>query len=89
MFEWDEFKRRQTLEVRRLDFAIVPVLFDGRPITTTVARSEVEVRFLTVCVFDDGRSDAVVWTQRGEAKRSISFRRASDDEERAYHARYG
>ena len=89
MFEWDEFKRRQTLQARRLDFAEAMVLFDGRSIMTTVARSDIEVRFLTVGLLDDGKPYSVVWTQRGEAKRIISFRRASDDEERAYHARHG
>ena len=89
MFEWDEFKRILTLEARGLDFAEATAMFDGRSIMTTLARSEVEVRFLTVGPLGDDKLYAVVWTERGENKRIISLRRASSDEKRTYHSRYG
>ncbi len=89
MFEWDEFKRILTLESRGLDFAEAAAMFDGRSILTTVAKSEVEAWCLTVGPLGDDKLYAVVWTERGENKRIISLRRASSDEKRTYHARYG
>ena len=79
----------RTLQRRELDFAVATFLFDGRPNVTMAARSEIEARFLTTGMLGEGKFYTVVWTQRGEAKRFISFRRAHNDEERAYHARHG
>ena len=64
-------------------------MFDGRPVVTLAARSETEVRYLTVGLLKDGKFHTVVWTKRAEAVRIITFRRSHDDEERAYHADHG
>ena len=88
MFEWDENKRQQCLEERGLDFSQSAALFDGRASLTIEAATQTEIRFLTTGQLWDGKFYTVVWTQRGEARRIISFRRARLDEERAHHARY-
>lgn len=88
MFEWDENKRRNCLETRGLDFTQSVALFDGRPSVTFPAQTESEARFLTTRQLWDGKFYTVVLTQRGDARRIISFGRAHDDEERAHHARF-
>lgn len=89
MFEWDESKRLKCLDSRELDFINAVALFDGRPVVTILAKTETEVRWVTWGRLADEKLYTVVWTQRGDARRIISFRRARIDEERAYHTRYG
>lgn len=89
MFEWDEAKRRSTLEERGLDFVEARPLFDGRAIVQAPARTATEARALTTGQLDDGKLYTVVWTWRGEARRIISFRRARDDEARRHAEAHG
>ena len=88
MFEWDERKRLRTLIDRGLDFIDAVLAFDGRPAVHVPATRDGEVRFLTVAVIE-GQFCTVVWTWRGTTRRIISFRRARDDEERAYRKAHG
>ena len=87
-FAWDEAKRAANLARHGLDFIDATALFDGRPGVTFPSPRGNEARFLTT-----GRLGAVfvtlVWTERSEAIRLISFRRARDAETRAYRARHG
>ena len=88
MFEWDENKRIRTLETRGLDFADATLIFDGRPCVTVAARHSDEVRFISTALLMEN-FHTVVWTWRGPDMRIISFRRARDEEARAYRAIYG
>ena len=88
--EWDEAKRRHTLETRGADFADVAHLeWD-----TALTRDEYdwegdEVRHVSIARLGiDGRLRVVVWCIRGDALRVISFRRAKPKEEKLYE-RYG
>jgi uncharacterized protein len=88
MLEWDERKRLQILRDRDLDFRDTAQMFDGRPSITMRSFRNDEDRFVSVAVVED-RLYTVVWMWRGENRRIISFRRASDAEERQYRALHG
>jgi uncharacterized DUF497 family protein len=88
MLEWDEAKRLKNLERRGLDFADADLLFDGRPVTTAPSRRSSEDRFVSTAEIE-GKLYTVVWLWRGEDQRIISFRRASNAEERAYRQTFG
>ena len=66
-----------------LDLIEATKLFDGRPVFTYPSPRHGEERFVTVGLLTN-RFFAVVWTERVEAIRLISFRRARDAEERKY-----
>jgi uncharacterized DUF497 family protein len=89
MFEWDEGKRALNLTKHGLDFRDARVLFDGRPVISIPARTETEERFLTIGRVRDDKFYTVVWTQRGTARRIISFRRSRHGEESRYIALHG
>ena len=89
MFEWDEGKRALTLEKHALDFQDAWRRFDGRPVISIPARTETETRFLTVGKLREDKFYTVIWTQRGEARRIISFRRSRHGEERQHIAVHG
>jgi uncharacterized DUF497 family protein len=82
-FEWDEKKRASNLANHGLDLIEATKLFDGRPVFTYPSPRHGEERFVTVGLLTN-RFFAVVWTERVEAIRLISFRRARDAEERKY-----
>ena len=87
-FEWDEKKRSINLRVHGLDLMDATRLFDGRPVYSYPSPRHGEERFVTVGLLV-GKFFAVVWTERAEAVRLISFRRARDAEERKYRAIFG
>ena len=87
-FEWDEKKRAINLADHGLDLIEATKLFDGRPVFTYPSPRHGEERFVTVGLLTN-RFFAVVWTERVEAIRLISFRRARDAEERKYRAIFG
>ena len=88
--EWDEAKRRRTLETRGADFADALHLDWDRALTRDEYDWEGdEVRHVSIArLRTDGRLHVVVWCTRGDAVRVISFRRAKAKEERLYE-RYG
>jgi uncharacterized protein len=88
LFEWDENNREINLERHKLDLIDGRNLFDGRPVITYPSPRHAEARFVNVGPIGS-RFYAVVWTERGDAVRLISFRRARYGEERAYRARFG
>ncbi len=88
VFEWDEAKRLTNLNRRGLDFADADLLFDGRPVATSSSLRNDEHRFVSTAKIDD-KPYTVVWTWRGDNQRIISFRRASNAEERAYRQVFG
>ena len=81
-------KRIAVLEARGLDFIDAEILFDGRPLYTIASPRGAEERWLSVGELN-GRLVAVVWTQRREAIRIITMRRARSEEKRRYRALYG
>jgi uncharacterized DUF497 family protein len=79
--EFDEEKRRQTLEHRGLDFVDAAALFEGTTIIFLDDREDYgEDRFQTVGYLGE-RLVMVVWTPRGEARRIISMRKCNAREQ--------
>ncbi len=87
-FKWEEKKRAINLADHGLDLIDATKLFDGRPVFTYPSPRHGEERFVTVGQLTN-RFFAVVWTERVEAIRLISFRRARDAEERKYRTIFG
>jgi uncharacterized DUF497 family protein len=83
MFEWDEAKRLTNLARHAVDFADVDLVFDGRPLITAPSYRNNENRFVSTAEIS-GNLYSVVWMWRGRNQRIISFRRASNAEEKAY-----
>lgn len=84
--EYDDAKRKATLENRGLDFAAAGQIFAGMTFTSPDDRADYgESRFITVGWLDR-RMVVVVWTQRGEARRIISMRKANEREQARYQA---
>jgi hypothetical protein len=79
--EFDPDKREQTLRARGLDFAQAGEIFDGQHFSQPDTRADYgEERHITVGTLQ-GRLVVVVWTQRGEARRIISMRKANEREQ--------
>lgn len=84
MFEWDEAKRRATIEKHGIDFLDAAEILNG-PHYVLDGNSQVEIRKIAVGWLD-GRHIAVVYTLRGEAIRLITARKARRDERERYQA---
>ncbi|MEO0682386.1 MAG: BrnT family toxin [Pseudomonadota bacterium] len=90
--EWDEAKRRTTLEVRGLDFADLAgydwgATFDREnPRDYVGPDGERETRRVSIGPLD-GRLIVVAYTIRGTAVRVISMRKANAREQRAHDRR--
>ena len=83
--EFDPAKREWTLRERGLDLATAGKIFDDFRLTHADEREDYgEVRFVTLGVLD-GETVVCVWTQRGEARRIISLRKARKDERDTYN----
>lgn len=87
-FEWDEDKRLSNLGKHKLDFRVAQRLFDGRPLFTTINVDHDEPRWVSTGVHEY-RYYTVVWTERDEKIRIISFRRARGAEERNHRQLHG
>lgn len=84
-FEWDEAKNRSNLRRHGFDFKDGETVFAGEVFTLLDDRFDYgERRFLTLGELK-GRIVAVAHTQRGEATRIISLRKASRNEEEIYY----
>ena len=88
MYEWDPPKRLWNLRERHLDFVDAQQMFDGRPVVHVPSWRNEEERVISIAAIN-GKFYAVVWMWRGKNQRIISFRRARDAEERAYHRTHG
>jgi hypothetical protein len=83
--EFDPAKREWTLQKRGLDLAAAGKIFDHFRFTHEDERGDYgEARFVTLGVLDD-ETVVCVWTQRGEARRIISLRKARKDERETYN----
>ncbi|MDP1652157.1 MAG: BrnT family toxin [Rhodocyclaceae bacterium] len=82
--EFDTSKRDKTLVERGLDFARAGEVFAGVSVMIEDLRRDYgETRWMTVGLLD-GRTVILVWTPRGEARRIISMRYASERESAQY-----
>lgn len=88
LFEWDENKRETNAAKHGLDLLDGVEMFDGRPVYNYPSPRGAEERTVTVGLLAE-EFVALVWTERGDAIRLISLRRARDGEKRAYRARFG
>ena len=87
--EFDENKRRFTLDVRGLDMARAGEVFAGATLTVADDRKDYgEDRFITIG-FLDGNMVVLVWTPRDGAHRIISMRKANERERVLYAPRFG
>lgn len=85
--EFDPAKREWTLLARGLDMADAGEVFDGPYLSARDDREDYgEARYSTVGYLE-GRMVFVIWTQRGDALRVISMRKANGREERQYGER--
>jgi uncharacterized protein len=83
-YAWDEAKREANLHKHGIDFAGVGALFEGYTVTMEDKRLGYgEQRFITFGALE-GRLVAVVHTERAEAIRIISIRRATRREQKSY-----
>jgi uncharacterized protein len=82
--EFDDEKRRWTLDARGLDFAQAAEIFDGTEFTWEDDRADYgEPRFNTFGLLD-GRLVSVTWTIRKGNQRIISMRKANEREQARY-----
>ena len=84
MLEWDEDKRRKTLEARGIDFAAMED-FDWSLSVTRIDRRRAygEARYISVGNIG-GSLHVAVWTERAGNRRLISLRKANTRERKAY-----
>ncbi len=84
--EWDEAKRRKNLRDHGLDFADAQAVFQGFTASIEDARKDYgERRYLTFGLLQ-GRVVVIAHTERGQAIRVISMRKAVKHEQRSYFA---
>ena len=88
MFEWDEEKRRLNLRKHGIDFVDAQSVFAEGSVYTYPSPKNDEDRWVTVGPVEN-RLIAVIWTDRGDAVRLISARRARNEEKRHYHKIFG
>lgn len=87
--EFDEGKRRQTLQMRGLDFAEAGRIFAGPEFTQQDDRLDYsEKRFQTYGLLNE-RLVMVAWTPIEDGIRVISMRRCNDREKRKFAERLG
>jgi uncharacterized protein len=85
VFVWDETKRRSNLEKHGLDFKDAHLVYDDPDKLTYESDRPGERRLLDPAVaVVKGRLLALIYTERGEAVRVISFRAASREEREQY-----
>ena len=85
MFVWDETKRRSNLLKHGLDFAEAHLVYDNPDKCTYGSKRQGERRWMDVAVAVlNGKLLALIYTERGEQVRIISFRAASREEREQY-----
>jgi hypothetical protein len=88
VFEWDDAKRRANLNKHGIDFIDAQVIFASEQTYSYPSPKNDEDRWVTVGVVK-GRMIAVIWTERSEAVRIMSARRARDEEARKHCQLFG
>jgi uncharacterized DUF497 family protein len=87
--EFDPDKRVMTLAERGLDMARAAEIFEGDHLTVPDDRKDYGEERLVSVGFIDARMVFVAWTQRGDAIRIISMRKANDREQEKYTKQLG
>ena len=82
--EYDEAKRRETLERRGLDMAHAEEVFDDAHQTVEDTRRDYGERRFQTAGYLRNRLIFVVWTRRGNVRRIISMRKANEREQRYF-----
>ncbi len=83
-FTWDEKKRKTNIKKRGLDFADAKMVFSGATFTFEDDRFDYgEQRFLTMGLLR-GVVIVIAHTERGEAIRVISMRKATKHEQEIF-----
>ncbi|MCY0388409.1 BrnT family toxin [Robbsia sp. Bb-Pol-6] len=84
---FDPSKRDDTFRTRGLAFEDAAFIFEGRTVDMVDSRNDYqEERIITVGMLE-GRMIVVVWTQRGNARRIISMRKANEREQEKFAER--
>lgn len=87
-FEWDDEKEKINIAKHGIDFATAALVFkdDNRLEVYDIEHSEYEDRYITIGIIDGvAYLVMVVYTERGEAIRLISARKATNAERRRYY----
>ena len=87
--EFDPDKRVMTLAERGLDMARAAEIFEGEHLTVPDDRKDYGEKRLISVGFIDTRMVFVAWTQRGDAIRIISMRKANAREQEKYTKQLG
>ncbi|MFO1047292.1 MAG: BrnT family toxin [Geminicoccaceae bacterium] len=82
-YEWDHAKSEANARERGLDFALAVRLFEGPTLEARDPRQWGEIRVKAIGVIE-GRELVVVYTDRGDMRRIISFRDAARAERQLY-----
>jgi uncharacterized DUF497 family protein len=86
-FDWEEPKRKANIRKHGIDFVGAEKVFDGYTVTVEDTRFAYdEHRFITFGILA-GRVVAVAHTERGDAIRFISIRKATKNEQKSYFAK--
>ena len=85
MYVWDEAKRESNLEKHGLDFADAWMVYENPDKCTYDMSRLSERRFMDVALAEvKGKVLALIYTERGNDVRVISFRPASREEREQY-----
>lgn len=86
MIEWDEAKRSANLAKHKIDFSIAERFDWETAIVWEDTRFDYGETRLVAAGLIDGRLHTLVFTERGEAARIISLRKANGKEVRFYES---
>ncbi len=85
MLVWDDAKRKSNLEKHGLDFKDAHLVYDNPDKCTYDSSRQGEQRWLDLAIaVIQGRLLALIYTERGDDVRVISFRPASREEREQY-----
>ena len=85
MFAWDEAKRKSNLEKHGLDFKDAHLVYENQDNCTYEAGFKGERRLMDLATaVIHGRLLTLIYTERGDDVRVISFRAASREEREQY-----
>lgn len=87
-FAWDARKRAANLHKHGLDFADAFLLFEAEHLILPTHGGSDETRWIAIGRIE-GDYVTIVYTERGDAIRVISMRRARHGERRQHQALYG
>jgi len=87
-FEWNERKRSSNLAKHGLDFLDAWIVLENEHLVLPTYQGSDDARFMAIGLIERDYV-ALIYTQRGEAVRVISLRRARDGERQRHQAVFG